>query len=91
MGEKSRSLAMILSFLFTGIGIIYLGNITKGLWLFVVGLICNILGMYVFGFFHYISFFTWILSLYLTLMEEIKVEKPRPHQYRRINYNNRYR
>ena len=91
MGEKSRSLAMILSFLFTGFGIIYLGNIAKGLWLFAVGVICNILGMYVFGFFHYISFLTWILSLYLTLMEEIKVEKPRPHQYIRVNYNNRYR
>ncbi len=95
MAEKNSNVAMILSFLFTGVGIAYLGNVSKGLGLLAVGIICNLLGMYVFGFFHYISILTWIVSLYLTYKEgknNIKKE-PEPQMRNRIYRvdNNRIR
>ena len=52
MAEKSSSIALILSFLFIGVGINYIGNPSKGIGLFLAGVICNILGMFVFGFFY---------------------------------------
>ncbi len=95
MAEKSSTVAMILSFLFTGVGIAYLGNVSKGLGLLAVGIICNLLGMYVFGFFHYISILTWVVSLYLTYKEgKINIKKePEPHMRSRIYRveNNRIR
>ncbi|WP_405293993.1 hypothetical protein [Methanobrevibacter sp.] len=83
MTEKSPAIAMILSFLFTGVGIIYLGNSSKGLGLLAIGIICNILGMFVLGFLHYISIITWFVSLYLTYKES-QIKKPEPQYPRRV-------
>ncbi len=94
MEEKSSTVAMVLSFLFTGVGIIYLGNTSKGLGLLALGLICNILGMVLFGFFHYISIIAWIASLYLTYKEGQKTKKvPEPQMRSRVYrvQNNQYR
>jgi TM2 domain-containing membrane protein YozV len=83
MTEKSPAIAMILSFLFTGVGIIYLGNAKKGLMLLAIGILCNILGMFILGFLHYISILTWIVSLYLTYKES-QIERPEPNYPRRV-------
>ena len=86
MAEKSSSIALILSFLFTGVGIIYLGNPSKGIGLFLAGVICNILGMFVFGFFHYISIIMWIVSLYMTYNDSKNIKKPEPIKYVHRDY-----
>ena len=85
MSEKSRTSAMILSFLFTGMGFVYLGNAKKGIGLFAIGVICNLLGMFLFGFFHYISILTWIVSLYLTYKEPIITNNEMPIGRRHVN------
>ena len=93
MGEKSTTVAMIWSFLFTGIGLVYLGNKSKGLMIFGIGVLFNILGMLIFGFFHYLSILTWILGMYITYNDSKKiVREPVRNQYsrrvRRPNLNN---
>lgn len=85
MSEKNTTLAMILSLLFTGIGIAYLGNNAKGLGLFAIGLICSLLGRFFFGIFNYIAFILWIISIYLTYKEIKSIKtKPQIHNVRTI-------
>lgn len=55
MAEKSTAIAMIISFIFTGLGIAYLGDIKKGVGFFVIGIILNVLGLYVNNIFSYIA------------------------------------
>lgn len=66
MAEKSMAVAMIISFIFTGLGIAYAGDTTKGVGIFAAAVICNILGMYVSMIFSIISLVLWIVGMYLT-------------------------
>ena len=72
--ETKTIIALVISFIFTGLGIAYLGDIKKGVGLFVIGVICSILGMYVMGIFTYIAIIVWIAALYLTYKEAQAIE-----------------
>lgn len=92
MSDKSPTVAVLLSFLFTGIGLIYLGNTTKGILMFSLGVLFNILGMFVFGFFHYLSILTWIIGIYVTYKDSKKIERKPVKQYqyaRRVRHYDR--
>lgn len=69
MAEKNMIVAMIISFIFTGLGIAYAGDLKKGVGLFAVAVVLNILGMFVNRIFSYISLIVWIVALYLTYQE----------------------
>lgn len=69
MAEKNMIIAMIISFIFTGLGIAYAGDIKKGVGLFAIGVILNILGMRVHSLFSVISLVVWAAALYLTYQE----------------------
>ena len=91
MSEKSPTIAVLWSFLFTGIGLVYLGKTAKGLLIFSIGVLFNVLGIIVIGLFHYLSILTWILGLYITYKDSKKI-KPKPNQYhytRRVRHYNR--
>lgn len=69
MAEKNKILAMVISFILTGLGIAYLGDVKKGLILFAVAVVLNCLGMWVNQIFSYISILVWIYGLYATWKE----------------------
>ncbi|MBR4448428.1 hypothetical protein [Methanobrevibacter sp.] len=92
MSEKSPTVAVLLSFLFTGIGLIYLGNKGKGILIFTLGVLCNILGMIVLGVFHYLSILTWIIGIYITYKDSKKIKQKPVKQYhytRRVRHYDR--
>ena len=64
--------ALIISIIFTGLGIAYAGNIKKGVGIFAVAVLLNILGMWVSGIFAIISLIVWVAGLYLTY-QEVKI------------------
>lgn len=72
--ETKTIIALVISFIFTGLGIAYLGDIKKGVGLFAIGVICNLLGMYVWRIFNYIALIVWIAALYLTYKEAQAIE-----------------
>lgn len=69
MAEKNMIIALIISFIFTGLGIAYAGDVKKGVGIFAIGVILNILGIWVHIAFSYISLIVWIAALYLTYQE----------------------
>ncbi len=73
MAEKSKIIALVISFIFTGLGIAYLGDVKKGVILFAVGVVLSCLGLWVAGIFSYIAILVWIVALYLTWKEAEEV------------------
>ena len=69
MAEKNMVIALIISFIFTGLGIAYAGDIKKGVGIFAVAVLLNILGLWVNPLFSIISLVLWIAGLYLTYQE----------------------
>ena len=69
MAEKSMVIALIISLIFTGLGIAYAGDTKKGVIIFAIAVILNILGMWVAMIFHIISFIVWIYGMYATYQE----------------------
>jgi len=67
--DTKAIIALVISFIFTGLGIAYLGDIKKGVGLFAIGVIVNLLGLYVSSIFYYIALIVWIVALYLTYKE----------------------
>ena len=67
--DTKAIIALVISFMFTGLGIAYLGDIKKGVGLFAIGVIVNLLGLYVSSIFYYIALIVWIVALYLTYKE----------------------
>ena len=65
-GQKSMAIALILSVILTGIGNVYNGLTTRGIVEFVIGIVFNLLGMYVSGIFTIISLVWWIYAVYDT-------------------------
>lgn len=69
MAEKSMIVAMIISIIFTGLGIAYAGDVKKGIIIFAIAAVLNILGWYVSSIFSFISILVWIYGLYATYQE----------------------
>ena len=69
MAEKSMVIALIISLIFTGLGIVYAGDTKKGVIIFAIAVILNILGMWVAMIFYIISFIVWIYGMYATYQE----------------------
>ena len=69
MAEKNMIIALIISFIFTGLGIAYAGDVKKGLIFFAIGVVLNILGMWVHMAFSIISIIFWIYAMYVTYQE----------------------
>ena len=66
--EKNMILALVISFILTGLGIAYAGNLKKGIILFVVGTICNLIGR-ASAIFAIIGIGIWAYALYETYNE----------------------
>lgn len=64
--QKSMAIALIISFILTGLGLVYAGDTKRGLIIFVVGIIFNILTWYVAMIFGIVSFIVWIYGMYAT-------------------------
>ena len=73
MAEKSKIIALIISFIFTGIDIAYLGDVKKGVILFAIGVVLSCLGLWLASVFSYIAILVWIVALYLTWKEADEV------------------
>lgn len=69
MAEKNMIVAMIISFIFTGLGIAYAGDVQKGIIFFAIGVVLNVLGLWVHWIFSLISLIFWIFALYTTYQE----------------------
>ena len=66
--NKNMKIALIISFLLTGLGIAYAGNTKKGVILFVAGLFFSLIGTGV-AIFAVIGLIIWIYGLYATYNE----------------------
>lgn len=73
MAEKNKIIALVISFIFTGLGIAYLGDVKKGVMLFASKVILNCLGLWISRIFSYIGILVWIVALYLTWKEAQEV------------------
>ena len=69
MAEKNKMAAMVISFIFTGLGIAYLGDVKKGLILFGTAVVLNCMGLWVASLFSFIGILVWIYGLYATWQE----------------------
>ena len=69
MANKSKVTALVISFIFTGLGIAYLGDVKKGVTLFAGGVLLSCMGLWIAGIFSYIAILVWIYALYLTWKE----------------------
>ena len=68
-GSKSMFLALLLSFIFTGIGIAYAGDVKKGVIYFAIGILINVLTLAVGSIFVILSLVFWVFALYVTYKE----------------------
>ncbi|MBQ2653903.1 MAG: hypothetical protein IJF83_10115 [Methanobrevibacter sp.] len=69
MAKKNMIIALVLSIIWSGLGLIYAGDIKKGIILAVVALIFDILYFTVNQIFGLLVFIVWIYSLYATYTE----------------------
>ena len=69
MAKKNMILAMVLSIIWSGLGLIYAGNIQKGIIIAVLAVIFEILFYLVANIFGLLIFIIWIYSLYATYKE----------------------
>lgn len=69
MAQKNMAIAIIISFLLTGLGIAYAGDVKKGLIFFAIAIVLNILGMWVSFIFSILSIILWVYALYQTYLE----------------------
>lgn len=68
MAGKNKALALVISFIFTGLGLVYLGDEKRGLILFGIAILLNCMGMWVTSIFSYLSLIIWLYGLYATYM-----------------------
>lgn len=73
MVDKKTAVSLVISFIFTGLGIAYLGDIKKGLTFFGLAVILNVLGMWISSIFSYIAIILWAYALYATYVETQKI------------------
>lgn len=69
MANKNMKVALLISVIFTGLGIAYAGNVKKGAIIFIAKLICNVLSMIFSNIFYYLGILLWIYGLYATYLE----------------------
>ncbi len=69
MAEKNMIVALILSFIWSGLGLIYAGDMQKGIILVVAAVIIYLLFWFVSTIFGIVVFIVWIYSLYATYKE----------------------
>ena len=66
MAEKNMIIAIVLSLIITGLGLVYDGLIKRGIVSFVIGLILSLLNLYVSSIFLYIGLIWTIYVIYDT-------------------------
>ena len=69
MAEKSMIIAIILSIIWSGLGLIYAGDMNRGVMLAVLALVLELLALFVFFPLGIVVFIIWIYSLYATSTE----------------------
>ena len=69
MSQKNMIIALVLSLIWSGLGLIYAGDIQKGIILAVAALIFDVLLWFVSTIFGLVVFIIWIYSLYATYKE----------------------
>ncbi len=69
MADKNMIIALVLSFIWSGLGLIYAGDMKKGIILAVLALIFEALVFYGYSIVGIIVFIIWIYSLYATYKE----------------------
>ena len=69
MAKKNMIIALVLSLIWSGLGLIYAGDVQKGIILAVVAIIAEILYLFVNQIFGIVVFIIWIYSLYATYQE----------------------
>lgn len=78
MAEKNMILAMILSIIWAGLGLIYAGDVMNGLVLFAISVIFCALALVVNPFLALVSLIIWIYSLYATY-KQVKIRNGEWH------------
>lgn len=68
MTDKSKEIALLISFFLAGLGIAYVGDIKKGAVIFASAVICNLLSIYFGLIFSIIVFLIWAYGMYATYM-----------------------
>ena len=66
MANKNMVIALILSIIWSGLGLIYAEDMKKGIILAVAAVICYVLMYYVAAIFGMVVFIIWIYSIYAT-------------------------
>lgn len=69
MAKKNMIIALVLSLIWSGLGLIYAGDVQKGIILAVVAIIAEVLYLFVNQIFGIVVFIIWIYSLYATYKE----------------------
>lgn len=66
MAKKSMIIALIISIIFTGLGLLYTKEYVKGIVIFIVSVIFNLLSMFIHPLISIVSLIVWIYGLYAT-------------------------
>ena len=66
MANKNMIIALVLSFIWSGLGLIYAGDMQKGIILAVLAIIAEVLFLCVSQIFGLVVFIIWIYSMYAT-------------------------
>ena len=69
MAKKNMIIALVLSLIWSGLGLIYAGDVQKGIILAVIAIIAEVLYLFVNQIFGIVVFIIWIYSLYATYKE----------------------
>ena len=69
MAKKNMIIALVLSLIWSGLGLIYAGDVQKGIILAVIAIIAEVLYLFVNQIFGIVVFIIWIYSLYATYNE----------------------
>ena len=69
MEKKNMIIALILSAIWSGLGLIYAGDMQKGIILAVIAIIAEVLYLFVSQILGIVVFIIWIYSLYATYQE----------------------
>lgn len=66
MEEKNMIIALVLSLLWSGLGLIYAGDIQKGLALAIFAIVAELLYVFIHQIFGFVIFIIWVYSMYST-------------------------
>ena len=69
MAKKNMIIALVLSLIWSGLGLIYARDVQKGIILAVIAIIAEVLYLFVNKIFGIVVFIIWIYSLYATYNE----------------------